>query len=82
MSLDIDIQDTPIAIRADELHAATCLRCRGTVWHWERVTTVDRRAATFDLEQIRGDVLLSLHGCHYEDVEPDEVDDPDYGWVV
>lgn len=64
----------PKRISAEELAEATCRGCLGRVWiHAET-------GSTLDLDEFRGMKLLALHPCAHV-LGPDELDDPDWGWV-
>lgn len=71
----------PVRIAREELSPASCLECHEGAWHWEQGLRSDGRAFLFDLVGIGNDLLLSRHDCRGE-LGPEELDDPDYGWVV
>jgi hypothetical protein len=72
----------PIQIAEPELHECSCIKCRRIVWAWEQLRLATGGIGCFDRERVAGgsESLLSLHGCHY-DLSPEDLDDPDWGWV-
>lgn len=70
----------PMRVAGEDLAPCSCLKCRKTVWNLPAGQTSDGRAMTMNLEHSRGEPYLSLHPCHYQD-SPEDLDDPDYGWV-
>lgn len=64
----------PRSVALCELVAAVCPVCRSTV-HYHQTELV-----TLDLEKFNGLELLSLHPCCHE-IGPDDLDDPDWGWI-
>jgi hypothetical protein len=64
----------PKEVRAEDLSPATCSTCLGRVW------VHAGQGVTLDLEIFQGLRLLSLHPCAHP-IEPEDLDDPDWGWV-
>jgi hypothetical protein len=80
--VDTNGHHEPVAVPSDELTLCSCLNCHDAVWYWPGETLSDGRALTFDRETVAGEDLLCPHLCEEVDREPEEYDDPDWGWIV
>ena len=76
--------DPPIALKTVDLAPASCVTCRCVAWCHESAQATDGRALLFDLARINDiDVLASVHPCCLtEDLEAENADDPDWGWLT
>lgn len=70
----------PHEIAQEDLQTCSCLSCRAMIRCLAADVAPGGRARLLDMEYFRGSFLLGLHGCTME-LTPEELDDPDWGWV-
>lgn len=67
----------PVRVGPQQLSPATCRICRGPAWAMEQP---GNDPLLFDVIKIGGTHVLNLHPCCYA-LTPEDLDDPDYGWI-